>query len=313
MKRMCMLVVLMALPLLNVAAAQTRVAISMNDLSTARTVAVASDMMSEMQGAGFEVELRDAEMKLSQQIEDIHELAGEGIDYLIISPARPIGLGETIEEIAAQGIKIIIVDQQATDARASDVLSNICMDAEWAGEQAANLLAEYFAGREARVLEFQGQPACWSTYCFTKGFREALCAYENLEISAVLYGEDDRQVSQQELLEHIEQSATEGEGQGFDAIFAHGDEEALGAVNAYLTMRGQWTDHAPVVCIGGEDDAITALAAGQILSCICMPTQYGSLVVEAIEKDMSGEAVDHEILLRGEVVTAEEAVALRGY
>ena len=70
MKKKCM-TVLTVLLLLNTAMAQTRVAISMNDLSTARTVAVASDVMAELQAEGFEVEIRDAGMSLSQQTEDI--------------------------------------------------------------------------------------------------------------------------------------------------------------------------------------------------------------------------------------------------
>ncbi len=312
MKKKCM-TVLTVLLLLNTAMAQTRVAISMNDLSTARTVAVASDVMAELQAEGFEVEIRDAGMSLSQQTEDIRELAAAGPEYLIIAPARSIGLRDVIQDVAAQGIKVIMIDRQTTDARATDVLANLCMDAEWAGRQCAQILAEYFDGRDAKVLEFQGEAASWSTYYFTKGFRDALCAYENMQICAVLYGEDDRQVSQQELLKYIEESEVAGEGRGFDAIFGHGDEEALGVINAYLSIRGMEGERAPIVCIGGEDDTISALAAGQMLACVCMPTEYGGLVVETIRRDMAGEAVEREVLLRGEVITAREAADMRGY
>ena len=35
--------------------------------------------------------------------------------------------------------------------------------------------------------------------------------------------------------------------------------------------------------------------------------------MEAIRRDMAGEAVEREVLLRGEVITAREAADMRGY
>ena len=167
-------------------------AISMCDLDTARTVAVTSDIVSKAEAAGYRVILRDAQHVLSQQVTDISELTDEAPDCLIVSAVKSIGLQTVLHSAAEKGVRIIMVDRFAVDVPPEDILCSIGMDATWAGETCAQALAEYFDGREARILEVQGEAGASSSNGFALGFRNALCQYPNLQIAGVIYGAFDR-------------------------------------------------------------------------------------------------------------------------
>ncbi|NCB35938.1 MAG: hypothetical protein EOM58_07820, partial [Clostridia bacterium] len=195
-------------------------AISMCDLDTARMVAVTSDIVSKAEAAGYRVILRDAQHSLSQQATDIAELTDEAPDCLIVSAVKSIGLQTALHRAAEKGVKVIMVDRFAVDVSPEDILCSIGMDATWAGATCAQALAEYFDGREARILEVQGEAGASSSNGFALGFRNALCQYPNLQIAGVTYGAFDRVTAKRAI-----QTYGVSHPNGFDAIFGHSDEE----------------------------------------------------------------------------------------
>lgn len=282
------------------------IALSACDLDTARSVAIVSDVMDKAEQAGFTVEMRSAEHRLSVQISDIYQLMEGHPQYLVVVAVKAVGLQKAIRAAAEQGIKVILVDRLSTDARAQDVLCAIGVDCEWAGGECARILAAHFEGREAKILEIQGEAGASTTNGFSKGFRDALCDYPGLQIAGVVPGESSRETAQQGLLKFYERN-----GAVFDAVFGHSDEEGLGAVGALLSLEGE--EGVPVVCTGGADDAKRALAAGKLLACVDVTPYFGDAVLSAIQRDAAGLTVEPLQLARGEAAYKSGASYARGY
>lgn len=281
------------------------IALSMCDLDTARSVAIASDIMDGAEAAGYSFEMRCAEHRLSAQISDIYQLIEDRPRYLIVVAVKAVGLRGAIQAAAEQGVKVILVDRLSTDARQEDILCAIGVDCEWAGGECAKALATHFQGRPAKILEIQGEAGASTTNGFAKGFRDTLCDYENLEIAGVVPGAFSRETAQQGLLKFYERS-----GAGFDAVFGHGDEGGLGAVGALFSLEG--TEEIPVVSIGGADDIKRALAAGRMEVCVEITPYYAEAVLAAIREDSAGEPVERLQLIRGTVTVPSEPYE-RGY
>ena len=287
-------------------AEQTDIALSMCDLDTARSVAIASDLMDGAEAAGYTVKMENAEHRLSNQISDIDQLIEDTPRYLIIVAVKAVGLQKTIHAAVEKGIRVIIVDRIITDAMPGDVLCSVGMDSEWAGGECARILAGYFEGREAKILEIQGEAGASTTNGVAKGFRDALCDYENLQIGGVVSGDYSRETAQHALLKYYEQN-----GAGFDAVFGHSDEESLGAVGALFSLEE--LKDIPVVAIGGSDDARRALAAGKLLACVSVTPCFSEAVLDAIRADEAGESIDKTQLFRGEALYASKTAYTRGY
>ena len=274
------------------------IALSMCDLDTARSVAIASDIMEGAEAAGYSIEMRSAEHRLSAQISDIYQLIEERPQYLVVAAVKAVGLRTAIRAAALKGIKIIFVDRLATDASQEDILCAIGVDGEWAGGECAKVLAERFEGRQAKILEIQGEAGASTTNGFAKGFRDGLCNYDNLQIAGVVPGGAGRETAQQGVLKFYEEN-----GAKFDAVFGHGDEEGLGAVGALFSLEG--SDGIPVVSIGGSDDIKRALAAGRMEACVEITPYYADAVLDAIREDSAGKPVERLQLIRGTVIPSE--------
>ena len=279
-------------------------AISMCDLDTARTVAVTSDIVSKAEAAGYRVVLRDAQHLLSQQVTDISELTDQAPDCLIVSAVKSIGLQAVLHRAAEKGVRIIMVDRFAVDVPPEDILCSIGMDATWAGETCAQALAEYFGGREARILEVQGEAGASSSNGFALGFRNALCQYPNLQIAGVAYGAFDRVTAKRAI-----QTYGVSNPNSFDAIFGHSDEDGIGAVEAYLSTAVEM----PIISIGGQDDARRALEAGRLWACLQVTPNFGDAVLAVLAAEAEGQPFEKTQLFQGTLYTQSNCAEMRGY
>ena len=298
-KRIVILLAAAALLVMPLATAEVRVALSMGHTDTARDIAVARSILSQLDGDSFSVHLVSADGSLSRQISDIKGLVEDKPDYLLVSAVRSIGLGSAIAEARQEGVSVILVDHFSTDAAPEDVLTSIGVDWGWAGAACADILGDCFKDAQASLLEVQGASIFSATQEASKGFRAALREHEGLQLAGVLAGGSDRQTASQALLNFIEEK-----GFCFDAVFAHGDEQALGVINALLSASAD--EDIPIVCIGGGDDARRAMTAGKLFACVQIADAPGAEVADAIARDMAGENVEPVRLSRGSVQYAME-------
>ena len=78
----------------------------------------------------------------------------------------------------------------------------------------------------------------------------------------------------------------------FDAVFAHNDEMALGALQALKTAN----KNVIIVGFDGGDDAVAAVNSGEMAATVAQqPDLMGSLGVENAVKLLKGESIQKEI------------------
>jgi len=282
------------------------IALSACDKNNARSIALISSVLEEAEKNNMSIEWRYAGGSFTKQKEDIKKLLELMPQYLIIVPARSLGLGEAIKEANQQGTKVILLDGQVNDVTENEYLCRISTDPEWEGIASARIIGEFFNGKKAKVLEIQGKKGTSVSKERSSGFRKELCNYPNLEIAGVVYGDFDRTVTQQNIRKFIEA------GKEFDAIFAHSDEEGLGALEV---LRKLWDDEIriPIVSVNGQQDVKKALIANKYYACVESTPYLGNHVIHVIQNDMCGARISREIIVEGKVVTRDNVSELMGY
>ena len=280
-------------------AERVQIALSMGNTNTARDISAAQSIISGLDEDVFEIRMTNAHGSLSGQISDINSLISDKPDYLVVSAVRSIGLSSVIADAEQAGIPVILVDRFSTDSPEKDTLTRIGTDWSWAGATCADILQQNCQDRQALILEVQGESESNSTQEASKGFRARLRESAGMQLAGVLTGGSDRQSTSQVVLDFIEEK-----GICFDAVFAHGDEQALGVINALLSASAD--ENIPIVCIGGMDDARRAMLAGKLFAFVRVEDDFGHEVADAIRRHMQGESVEPIILSQGVVQYAAE-------
>lgn len=280
-------------------------AFSVYEQKTARMAALINDVLSAAEEDGYSIEWRSGDGSIEKQKADIRELIGRKPEYLIVVPIQTLGLGEVLEEAREQGIKVIFLDGMVDQEEFQDYLTVIRPDARWEGEECARLLGEYFRGTEAKILEIQGIAGNSQAQLRSVGFRNQLCEYPNLELTGAVQGDFDRVTAGSSLQNFVEKSGD------FDGIFCSSDEEGIGALSVIGTAEGARA--CPIVSVNGQQDAKKALMAGIYLGSVESSPYLGKELSSIIRRDMAGEEVEKEMLLRGIMYTEENAKEMQGY
>ena len=99
------------------------------------------------------------------------------------------------------------------------------------------------------------------------------------------------------------------EGRRIQAVYAHNDDMALGAIQALEAFGLRPGSDVKLVSIDGGKPAFEAMVAGK-LDCVveCSPL-LGPLAFDAVEKLVRGEAVERRIVVADRRFTKELAAA----
>ena len=161
------------------------------------------------------------------------------------------------------------------------------------GEIAAEYLVKEL-GEKAKVVELEGVSGASATRERGKGFHNI--ADKQLDVLTSQTAEFDR-TKGLNVMENILQGKKD-----IQAVFAHNDEMALGAIEA-IKAAGK---DIIVVGFDGNDDALKAVENGELKATIAQqPALIGEEAVNAAEKVLKGEKVDETISVPLKLVTKE--------
>lgn len=250
------------------------VGISFADVSDAWNTAALTDLLEAFRAQGFSADWRSADGSVMKQQKDIRELLDEQPQYLVVMPAKSIGLKDLLEK-AASNTKIIIYHGQVTELDEKYIYLNVDENAYQQGTMCAASLGGFFQGKEGRILELQCSSGNSEISKRTTGFRNELCNYPGLEIENVLDSLDSRIDAYNAVVSYLTDKT-----RTVDAIFAHTDELGMGALTALETLN--LTDSIPIVSVGGIQDVIKAILAGDYYGCIDVSPHIGETLVQAL-------------------------------
>ena len=249
----------------------------------------AESMAEEM---GVEILTVDAQDDAASQLSSVEDLLIKQIDVLIVNPVDGNAVVSAITAANDAGVPVITVDR---GAEGGDVVSHIASDNVAGGEMAGDYIAEQL-GEEGKVVELEGIPGTSAARDRGKGFNQAMDKYAGMEVIARQPAGFDR-AEGMTVMENILQGNPE-----IDAVFAHNDNMALGAMEA-IAAAGR-SDEIMIVGFDAIDDAVAAVEAGDLAATIAQkPDLMGEMAVETAIKVANGEEVDEYTPVPLELIT----------
>jgi ribose transport system substrate-binding protein len=243
---------------------------------------------------GLEMITLDAQDNNERQAAQIEDLISREVDVLIINPVDSDAVVTSVRAANEAGIPVITVTRPSNGG---EVVQHLDIDNAYAGQLVAEKLVEVLGG-EGRVAILEGIPGAPSAQARQEGFMDVLEDYPDIEVVASLTANYAREEGARVMEDVLQGNPV------LDAVYAHNDEMALGAVRA-IKAAGRM-DEIKVFGIDAIDDAITAIEAGEMVATVKQqPDVQMATAVESAAKILLGEDVDELVIIPLLLVDAE--------
>ncbi|MFJ7744881.1 ribose ABC transporter substrate-binding protein RbsB [Peribacillus sp. NPDC097295] len=267
-----------------------KVGVSISTLNNPFFVALKDGIEKEAKAKGMKVSVVDAQDDTAKQISGIEDLILQNVDILLVNPTDSAAISSAVQSANEAGIPVITIDRSSEEG---DIETFIASDNVAGGETAAEYLVKQL-GEKAKVVELEGVSGASATRERGKGFHNI--ADKQLDVLTSQTAEFDR-TKGLNVMENILQGKKD-----IQAVFAHNDEMALGAVEA-IKAAGK---DVIVVGFDGNEDALKAVKNGDLQATVAQqPVLIGEEAVNAAEKVLKGEKVDSTISVPLKLVTKE--------
>ncbi|WP_431802409.1 substrate-binding domain-containing protein [Halobacillus andaensis] len=255
-------------------------------------IAQTESIRNEAKEQGYGMVYTDAQGDTAQQLSAIEDMIAQGVDYIVLAPREYKGLGPALKSAREADVPVIFVDRMAEGKAGEDYVTFIGSDFIEQGERAAEWLAEELGG-EGNIVELSGTTGASVAIDRAEGFRNYLNEHaSDMEIIASQTGDFARSEGQK-----VMESMLQSNGGNIDAVYAHNDEMAIGAINAIKSAGLTPNEDITVVSVDGTKDALQAIIDGEMGATVESSPFFGPLVFDVIEKLEAGESVDTEILI----------------
>jgi len=200
------------------------------------------DLVAEYKEAGLvdDIVVTESNLNDGTQIQQIRQLADQGVDAIIVCCSSITALNEAISYAWDKGIPTFSWSGYVTSPYAVNVSANY----RQGGRDAANWLAEKIGG-EGTILNVVGIPGAASSDTYDAGVQEELANYPDIEVVGNVAGNWTDQVAQTAVLEFL--ATNPGE---IDGVLTQSAQET-GVLQAFL----QSGRPVPPMNVGGESGA----------------------------------------------------------
>ncbi|HCX63063.1 ribose ABC transporter substrate-binding protein RbsB [Sedimentibacter sp.] len=233
---------------------------------------------AKAQELGVTLVTLDSQDDSATEMSNVEDLINQGVDVIMINPTDSDAVKSAVEAANKANIPVITLDR---GANGGEVVSHIASDNVAGGKLAGEYVIELLGGK-GKVVELEGIPGASAARDRGQGFNEAISGTD-IEVVAKQTANFDR-AEGLTVMENILQAQPE-----IDAVFAHNDEMALGAIEAIKASKRDIL----VVGFDATDDAKAAVESGEMAATVeQLPKEIGSMGVEAAVKILNGEQVE---------------------
>jgi ABC-type sugar transport system substrate-binding protein len=233
---------------------------------------------------GVELLFSDAQQKQENQIKAIRTFIAQQVDVIGVSPVVETGWESVFQEAKDAGIPIILVDRRAAVSEnlyATHLGSDFLEEGRKAGRVMANLL-----DGKGNIVELVGTEGSAPAIDRAKGFREILKDYPGMKIIASKSGDFTRALGKEVMEEFLNTY-----GNHIDALFAHNDDMAIGAISAIEAYGLRPGVDIKIVSIDAIRDAFQAMIDGKLNATVECNPLLGPKFFELALKVANGEEV----------------------
>ena len=252
----------------------------------------------------------DAQGKQENQIKAVRGFIAQGVDAIILAPVVETGWEPVLREAKRAKIPVVLVDRGITVSDDSLYATLIASDFVAEGRVAAEWLAKKTGGK-ASIIELQGTPGAAPAIDRKKGFEAGISQFPGMKIIASQSG-DFRRSGGKEVMEALLKKY----GNEVNAVYAHNDDMALGAIQAIEEAGKTPGTDVIVVSIDGVKGAFEAIVANKLNCTVECSPLLGPLAFEAADKALAGEKLPKRTIVQDKSFdqsTAKDVIAERKY
>ncbi len=252
---------------------------------------------------GIQLVFREANLDQGQQIEAIREFIRMGVDVIAFSPLVETGWGEVLKEAKDAGIPVICSDRTVKTGDENLFSTFIGGDFTEEGRRAGRwLINETRDRKNLRIFELRGTEGSGPAIERRRGFAEVLRERSGMEIVRSEMGDFKKSEGYR-----ITKELLSGQGLFFDAIYAHNDDMALGAIQALEEAGYKSGTQVIIVSIDAVKAAFKAMQDGKLnCSVECSPL-LGPQLMKAVRDYMEGKDLPLRIITDERVFPASIA------
>jgi ribose transport system substrate-binding protein len=238
---------------------------------------------------GFELVVLDSQNDPAKEMSNVEDLITKNVALILINPTDSDAVGNAVKAANDKKIPVITLDR---GANSGEVVAHIASDNVAGGKMAGEFVIAQLGGK-GKVVELEGIAGTSAARDRGQGFNDAIKT-STIEVVAKQTADFDR-TKGLSVMENILQAQPE-----INAVFAHNDEMALGALQA-IKASGKTI---MVVGFDATDDAVKAVKAGEMAATVAQqPAMIGSLGVENAVKVIKGETIEKSIPVDLQLVT----------
>ncbi|BEP28500.1 ribose ABC transporter substrate-binding protein RbsB [Helicovermis profundi] len=274
----------------------TKVGLIVSTLNNPFFVSLKDGAQVKAKELGYDLIVLDSQNDPAKELSNMEDLLTKGVDIILINPTDSDAVGNAIKLANDKKTPVITLDR---GANAGEVVTHIASDNVSGGKMAGDYIIK-LVGENAKVVELEGIAGTSAARDRGQGFNDAIKG-TNIKVVARQVADFDR-TKGLSVMENILEAQPK-----IDAVFAHNDEMALGALKA-IEASGR---DIKVVGFDATEDAVKSVNDGKMSATVAQqPDEIGSLGVEAASKVINGEKVDKFIPVALKLISSSESAKI---
>jgi ribose transport system substrate-binding protein len=248
-------------------------------------------LRDEAEKRGIQLVVTDAQGQTAKQVSDVEDLIARRVSLILLAPREYEGLAPALQAAKRAKIPVVLVDRAAAGTPGEDYVTLLASNFVEQGQRAAEWLAKETGGK-ANIVELTGTPGASVAADRAKGFKDEIAKHPGMRIIASQTGDFSR-ASAQRVMQNLVQSL----GRQMNAVYAHNDEMALGAIQALKGAGLTPGKDVIIVSVDGQKAALESIVRGELGATVESNPRFGPVAFDTIEKIRRGEGVPEKILI----------------
>jgi simple sugar transport system substrate-binding protein len=261
-------------------------------------------IQAEAKKRGIDLKFSDAQNVQDNQIKALKNFIQQKVDVIAFSPLTIDGWEPVLQDVQKAGIPVVLTDRAVNTTNTSLYVTFIGSDFVEEGRRAAEWLAKKMNGK-ANIAELVGTVGSAPAIDRKKGFEEVMANYPGMKIIKSQSGNFKR-VNGKEVMEAFLKSP---QANDINALFAHNDDMAIGAIQAIEAAGKKPGTDIIIVSIDGIKDAFLSMADGKLNCTVECNPLIGPQLFDAVEAIMAKKSLPKRIEVKEGVFDQSQAKA----
>ncbi len=259
---------------------------------------------------GINLIFSDGQGKQENQIKAIHTFIAQKVDGIILAPVVVTGFEPVLKEAKDAGIPVVLSDR-AVEVKDPTLYATL-VGSEFVdeGRRCGEFLAKKLNGK-GNIAEIEGNNGSAPQLERKKGFEEVIAKYPGIKITNDAEGRFELAKGKE-----VMEAFLRANGKNINAVFAHNDDMALGAIQAIEEAGMKPGKDILIASIDGEKTMVQAVADGKANFCVECKALLGPGLFDAMNDAIAKKPLPRKTVMKDDQfdeTNAKQMVSTRKY